>query len=288
MKEPLLRYKEIFLGNQCNNKCLYCLYRQKGFSRPDFNALTTDLKQGDEDGVALYGGEPTLRNDLVDIIHTAKQNGHRRIKLITNGRDFSNNQFLHRIVNAGCSLFEIKLWGSHPELHDHLTQAPESFWQTIQGLENLQRLAFDKFICLRIPLCKQNYTDVINTITTGINFSVHRIILSFQDHKLALRELIPHVHTAIQVSILNRVWILSEGLPFCVMHGLEHHISEIYYGYESALNQRSYRQHKYCKHCIYREICPGVDAEYLKQFGHGEFTPVKGSKYMQDIKVLYG
>lgn len=288
MKDPLLQYKEIFLGNQCNNKCLYCFYRQKDFSQPDFKALTPDLKQGDEDGITLYGGEPTLRNDLIDIIRTAKQNGYRRIKVITNGRDFSNNQFLHRIVNSGCSLFEIKLWGSHPELHDHLTQSTGSYWQTIQGLENLQRLSCDKFICLRIPLCKQNYTDIINIITTGINFSVHRIILSLQDDKLALRELISHVHTAIQVSILNRVWILAEGLPFCVMQGLEHHISEIYYGYKSAINPRSYRQHKYCNHCIYKEICPGVDVEYLNQFGYGEFTPVKGSKYIQDIKVLYG
>lgn len=284
----MLRYKEIFLGNQCNNKCLYCLYRQKDFSHPDFKAVTTALKHGEEDGVALYGGEPTLRNDLVEIIHTAKQNGYRRIKLITNGRTFSNNQFLLKIVQAGCNLFEIKLWGSHPELHDNLTQAGGSFWQTIQGLENLQRLTLDKFICLRIPLCKQNYTDMINIITTGINFGVHRVILSLQAHNLTLKELIPHVHTAIQVSILNRVWILTEGLPFCVMQGLEHHISETYNGYESAMNPRTRKQHKYCKHCIYQEICPGIEIEYLNQFGYGEFTPVKGSKYIQDIKVLYG
>ncbi len=284
----MLRYKEIFLGNQCNNKCLYCFYRQKDLPQPDVKAVSAEMKQGAEDGVALYGGEPTLRNDLVDIIHTAKQNGHRRIKLITNGRVFSNNQVLHRIVHAGCSLFEIKLWGSHPELHDHLTQVQDSFWQTIQGLENLQQLTFDKFICLRIPLCKQNYMDMINIITTGINFGVHRIILSFQDHSLKLRELIPHVHTAIQVSILNRVWILTEKLPMCVMQGLEHHISEIYYGYKDAINPRTYKQHKYCRHCIYQEICPGVEEEYLNRFGHGEFTPIKGSKYIQDIKVLYG
>jgi ATP-dependent helicase/DNAse subunit B len=62
----------------------------------------------------------------------------------------------------------------------------------------------------------------------------------------------------------------------------------MYYGYKGAINPRTYKQHKYCKHCMYQEICPGVEEEYLNLFGHGEFTPVKESKYMQDIKVLHG
>ena len=284
----MLRYKEIFLGNRCNNKCLYCPYRQKDFSQPDFNSVITALNRGEEDGIAFYGGEPTLRNDLIGIILAAKQNGHRRIKLITNGRAFSDNQVLLQILNAGCCLFEIKLWGSNPDLHDHLTQIPDSFWQTIQGLENLQRLSSDKFICLRIPLCKQNYTDMINVITMGINLGVHRIILSSQDSNLALKDLLPYIKIAVQISILNRVWILTEGLPFCVMQGLEHHIGEIYSRHENTMNPRIYRYHKYCQNCIYQEICPGVEGEYLKQFGDREFSPIKVNKYLQDIKALHG
>jgi MoaA/NifB/PqqE/SkfB family radical SAM enzyme len=284
----LLRYKEIFLGKRCNNKCLYCPYRQKDFSQPDFNSVTTALKRGEEDGVAFYGGEPTQRNDLAGIILAAKQNGYRRIKLITNGRAFSDTQVLFQIVNGGCNLFEMKLWGSHPDLHDHLTQTPGSFLQTIQGLENLQRLPCDKYICLRVPLCKQNYTDMINIITTGINLGVHRIILPFQDNNLALKDLLPYIKIAIQISILNRIWILTEGLPFCVMQGLEHHIGEIYYRYDNTINPRTYKHHKYCQNCIYQGICPGAEVEYLNQFGDREFSPIKVSKYFEDIKALYG
>lgn len=287
-KKAMLQYKEIFLGNQCNNKCLYCFYRQKDLSSPDFKTFAESFIPGKENGIALYGGEPTLRYDLVEIIRTAKKNGYRRIKLITNGRTLSNRQVLHQIINAGCNLFEIKLWGSNPDLYDHLTQTPDSFWQVIQGMENLRQLECDKFICLRILLCEQNYTDTVNMITTGINFGVNRVVLSIQDHNLALKELIPYVHTAIQVSILNRIWILTEDLPFCVMQGLEHHIGEVYYRHDNMMNPRTHKQHKHCKHCAYKEICPGVDTEYLNRFGHGEFTPVRGSKYLQDLKVLYG
>lgn len=283
----MLQYKEIFLGNQCDNKCLYCSYRQRDPSQPDFKMITTALNRGEEDSVAFYGGEPTLRSDLSGIILTARQNGYRRIKLITNGKAFSDIQALLQIVNGGCNLFEIKLWGSNPDLHNYLTQTPESFWHTIRGLENLQNLSCDKFICLRIPVCKQNYTDIINMITLGINFGVHRIILSFQNPNLSLKDLLPHIKIAIHISILNRVWILTEGLPFCVMQGLEPHIGEIYYRHDNTMNLKTYRYHKYCQNCVYKEICPGVEGEYLNQFGDRDFSPIKESKYLQDIRVLY-
>ncbi|MEW6214815.1 MAG: hypothetical protein AB1478_06360, partial [Nitrospirota bacterium] len=76
-------------------------------------------------------------------------------------------------------------------------------------------------------------------------------------------------------------------LPFCVMQGLEHHIGEIYYGY-NTIPDKTYKHHKYCQDCIYQEICPGVEIRYLKQFGDIEFSPVKASIYFQDIKALYG
>lgn len=284
----MLRYKEIFLGNRCNNKCLYCPYRQKDFSQSDFNSVTTALKRGEEDGVAFYGGEPTLRNDLLGIILAAKQNGYRRIKLITNGRAFSDNQVLLQILNTGCCLFEIKLWGSNPDLHDYLTQTPNSFIQTVQGLENLQRLPCDKFTCLRIPICKQNFTDIINATITGINFGVNRIVLSLEDNNLPLKDLLPRIRVAMNISILNRVWILTEGLPFCIMQGMEHHMGEIYYGYDSNIYPRTHRHHKNCQHCTYQEICRGVETEYLNKFGYTEFLPIKSSRYFEDIRALHG
>jgi len=85
----LLKYKEIFLGNgSCNNKCLHCLIGQKDQSKPDFNVIVDSLEKRDADNVMFYGGEPTLRSDLPEIIHAARKNGYRRIKLLTNGRAF--------------------------------------------------------------------------------------------------------------------------------------------------------------------------------------------------------
>ena len=282
----MLRYKEIFLGGRCNNNCLHCSTSHKSSSQTDIGQIVASLGQKEEDNVAFYGGEPMLRNDLLDIISVAKGNGYRRIKLVTNGRALSDAQFLDRTMTAGCRLFEITLWGSNPALHDHMTQTQGSFRETVGGLETLAGYPDDKFVCVRVPACKENYPDMENTVVTALNFGVNRIVLSVQDYQAAFQSVLPHIKNAINISIFNRTWILIEGIPFCVLQGLEEHMGEIYSGWDNIYD-RTFQQHKYCVGCIYKELCPGVEAKYVERFGDREFTPVSTNKYYPNIKALY-
>jgi MoaA/NifB/PqqE/SkfB family radical SAM enzyme len=250
------------------------------------NTAIRSLKENKGDNVVLYGGEPTLRKDLLEIIDAAKNNNYRRIKLITNGRAFSDAQFSYQVVTAGCCLFEMKLWGSNPQLHDYLTGTTGSFLETIKGLENLAGFAENKFVCVRIAICKENHTDMENSVVTALNFGINRLILSIQDPAVSFQSLIPHIRNAINISIFNRTWILTEGVPFCLMAGLEHHIGEIYHGL-TTIYERTFQKHRYCTGCIYRELCSGVDAAYVTQFGDTEFTPVIVNKHYQDIRAFY-
>lgn len=282
----MLKYKEIFLGNSpCNNKCLHCSIREKDSSKTDLSSILSSLKERTEENVALYGGDPTLRGDLLEIIRAAKHDGYRRIKLLTNGRAFSNTQFVDQIMHAGCNLFEITLWGSNPSLHDYLTQTSGSFWETIRGLENLAGLADDKFICIRIPVCNENHSDLENCVTTALNFGVNRIILSFQDDRLSFQQALPHINNAINISIFNRVWIQTEGIPFCIMQGLEQHIGEILAGL-NTIYSKTFKHYNCCIQCIYKDLCPGVETGYVDRFGDKEFSPVMENKYFQDIRTL--
>lgn len=285
----MLRYKEIFLGNQCDNKCLYCSYRYKDLSQPDTQTVISSINDNSsprDDGIAFYGGEPATRKDLPDIIQEAKGKGYRRIKLITNGRAFSDMQFLRQIMYAGCYLFELKIWGSHPDLHDHLTQTKGSFTETMKGLENLSGFQEEKFVCVRIPVCRENYRDVENTVSLVLGYGINRIILSFQDYALAFRQAMPHLRNAINISVFNRIWILTEGLPFCLMDGMEHHISEIYSGWKT-IYERTFAHHNFCGECVYSDLCPGMEERHLKQFGDMEVTHLTSRKYLEAMKALY-
>lgn len=282
----MLRYKKIFINKQCNNHCLHCSYQKKDFPQPTFESIISKITPEDQDGVEFYGGEPTLRDDLLPIIQTAKSNGFRRIKLDTNGRVFSNTHFLQSIIESGCNVFEIKLWGSNPKLHDSLTQTYGSFIETLKGLDNLVGFSEEKFICIRIPICKQNYLDLENTVAMVLGFEINRIVLSFTDYSLSIKEAMFHIRNAINISIFNRVWILTEGLPFCIMKGLEPHIIEIYTGWNNIEN-RVFQKHKNCEECIFNELCPGIEKDYLNRFGEDEFLPIKENKYFSDIKMVY-
>jgi sulfatase maturation enzyme AslB (radical SAM superfamily) len=282
----LLRYKKIFLGGRCNNNCVHCPSEHKDSPPVDNRAVRDLLEQQETDNIVLYGGEPTLRNDLMDLIHSARIKGCRRIKLVTNGRSFSNVNYLQQVINAGCSLFEITLWGSNPNIHEYLSRMPGSFWETINGLGNLSDIPHDKFVCVRIPICKENLSDIENTVMTALNMSVHRIILSMQDQNLSFQSALPHISNSINISIFNRVWILTEGIPFCLMQGLEPHISEICTGWET-IYQRMFQKNKECIECLYRDLCPGPDSRYVQQFGKREFSPVRAGRHFEDIKTLY-
>ena len=283
----MLKYKEIFLGNStCNNKCLHCSIRKKDSSKTDLSSILSSLKDKTEENIALYGGDPTLRSDLPEIIRTAKRDGYRRIKLLTNGRAFSDIKFLDQIMHAGCNLFEITLWGSNPSLHDYLTQTSGSFWETIRGLENLAGLADDRFVCICIPVCKENHSDLENCVTTALSFNVNRIVLSFQDDRLSFQQVLPHIKNAINISIFNRIWIQTEGMPFCNMPGLEQHIGEILSGLNTS-NEKSFQHYNSCMKCIYKELCPGLEVGYIEHFGEKEFSPVTENRYSQDIRTLY-
>ncbi len=282
----MLKYKEIFLGNACNNRCLHCSYRGKDPSPPGLSTILDSLSRKEEDSVLFYGGEPTVRNDLFQLVRKAREIGYRRIKLFTNGRALSDMQFLYQLFQAGCFLFEIKLWASNPSLHDYLSQSQNSFLETVKGLENLAEVPDEKFVCVRIPVCNENLADIENTVVTAINFGVHRIVLSVHDYQAPLQTLLPHIRNAINISVFNRIWILTEGLPFCVMQGLEKHMAEIYQGWET-LYEKKFSQHKYCTDCVYRDICPGVESRYSGSFGGQDFIPVSADTHAEDIKKLY-
>lgn len=283
----MLQYKEIFLGGECNNACLYCSAKHKTSPQSDFPSVDAAISQRETDSIAFYGGEPTVRRDIFSILHAARRNGYRRIKLFTNGRAFADPHYVSGIFSAGCALFEIKLWASTPFLHDHITRVNGSFRETVQGLANITEFPHEKFVCIRIPVCRDSLADLENTVTTALNFGINRIILSVQDYSIPFGSLMPHIANSLNISIFNRVWILTEGIPFCIMRGLEPHIGELLSSLKGIYG-RTFQHHNACVSCIFREICPGVEAGYLAQFGDRDFAPVTATKYTEHIRAFHG
>jgi cyclic pyranopterin phosphate synthase len=97
-------------------------------------------QENDFDSVAFYGGEPTIRKDFFKMVDTARNQGYKRIKVVTNARTLADIPTAIKIVEAGCYFFDIKVHHHRPDIHDYVTQVQGSFKEAIQGLINLRRI----------------------------------------------------------------------------------------------------------------------------------------------------
>jgi len=90
--------------------------------------------------VCFTSGEPTTRPELADFVGWAKSLGYHRISVMTNGRRLSHMPYAAALAKAGMNRFYISIHGHTKKLHEGLTRTPESFEQTVAGLDTVTKL----------------------------------------------------------------------------------------------------------------------------------------------------
>lgn len=292
----MIEYKRVFVGSSCNNGCAYCKYQGQRREERPLREIKAELEErnspeGDSrgyDSVELIGGEPALRNDLAEIITYARNWNWRRIKMCTNGRAFSDWNWARTAIEAGVRIFEVKVNGHSPTIHEAVTGVKNSFWETISAIRNIRSIQvldnrpFSAFVGVRTSMCRENYTTLEEVVRFSIPLGIDRITLSFDDLELSMGEAMPYIKNTIETSIFNKVWIMTEKVPLCLMDGYEHHVSETYLQQINA----DYEQHENCRKCVYQRICRGVTKDYLAVHGFDEFKTVYESRHVSDIGAL--
>ncbi|MBU1864488.1 MAG: radical SAM protein [Candidatus Omnitrophica bacterium] len=87
---------------RCNQQCLYCFMSANEHDIPDVDKkkLIGQIKQFKGDVVYLSGGEPTLRDDLCDIIAEIKNLSFRSV-LFTNGKKLTDRTYVRKLKKTG-------------------------------------------------------------------------------------------------------------------------------------------------------------------------------------------
>jgi MoaA/NifB/PqqE/SkfB family radical SAM enzyme len=111
--------------------------------------------------VVFTGGEPTLRNDLPELIAHAEQNG-QITGLNTNARRLSDARFLEALVKAGLDHVQVTVESSDEEIHDKMVGCKGAFPQTIAGLKNA--LASPLFVMTNTTMLKTNVKTIPDTL----------------------------------------------------------------------------------------------------------------------------
>jgi len=137
----------IFLLTECcNSRCITCPQPPKQKDTHDHFGLALSLidllPQGIE-SITLTGGEPTLFwENLVPLIKNIRtKHPDLIVNLLTNGRVLKNYGKVALLAEAGGNKLHvaIPLFADYDDLHDEMTGVKGSFWETVEGLYNLER-----------------------------------------------------------------------------------------------------------------------------------------------------
>ena len=130
---------DLAITYRCNNDCAHCYN-----ARPrDYPELTTKKWKQILDKlwsigiphIVFTGGEPTMREDLAELISYAEHNG-QITGLNTNGRRLSDKGYLESLVQAGLDHVQITLESHDPMVHDQMVLCKGAWKQTVGGIRN--------------------------------------------------------------------------------------------------------------------------------------------------------
>ena len=140
---------------KCNQKCTFCyasgqkLSSAKELSTSDWKQIIDKLWESRVPMVTFTGGEPTMREDLPELVEHAKKFVTR---VNTNGVCVTP-ELAQKLKQAGLDSMQVTLYSSLPEVHNALVGA-DNFSKTVEGIKNALAAGLD--VSVNTPLCKKN------------------------------------------------------------------------------------------------------------------------------------
>ncbi|HMK34339.1 MAG TPA: radical SAM protein [Desulfomonilaceae bacterium] len=161
----------IEVTSRCNLRCTVCFADSGATSLrdPDMSEIGASyeslLANGYVSNVQLSGGEPTLREDLPEIVTLGRSMGFDFIQLNTNGlRIASDLQYLERLKTAGLSSVFLQFDGTENSVYREL-RGGDFFDRKVQVIRNCREM--DLGVVL------------VPTLVPGVNLHNVGVILSF-------------------------------------------------------------------------------------------------------------
>ena len=212
----------VTVGYKCNSNCEMCVVGSK--DKQNNNATTQEIKdiltegrKNKIDRMEFSGGEPTIRTDIIQLVAFAKTIGYKKIGISTNGIAFNNNIFCNKLIKAGVNIFTFSLHASNEKVNKKITNNPNSFQKTVDGIINVLKHK-DIKICLVTVIQKYNLRQLVeignlisklgvkqwnisNLIPTGMKKeSYHSLCVNHIELKKILVTLIP-LSKILQISL---------------------------------------------------------------------------------------
>ncbi len=156
--------------NRCNMNCPICIANIPGMGF-EFHPPMTYFKNvfaglaafKPPPTIQLFGGEPTVRDDLFEIIDLARAHG-LRVRLVTNGLRLADEEYCRRLCETKVPVL-LAFDGRDPEIYLRLRKSPNAYEKKLKALENLKRFSKRKNIimcCVARKVNDRHMRDLIN------------------------------------------------------------------------------------------------------------------------------
>lgn len=164
--KPSAPYRmDLAVTYHCNNDCSHC-YNARSREFPELStenwySILDRLWEIGVPHVVFTGGEPTLRNDLPQLIAHAEQNG-QITGVNTNGRRLSNKEYVDSLVKAGLDHVQITLESHNPDIHDAMVNTHGAWKQTVAGIRNV--LETPLYVMTNTTMLRNNSPSLAQTL----------------------------------------------------------------------------------------------------------------------------
>ena len=155
---------DLALTYRCNNNCYFCYtggpQQVKELTTAQWKTALDKIWQAGIPQVVFTGGEPTLRDDLVELVDHAQQ---FVTGMITNGRKLAAlADELHRV---SLDYVQVSLESANPAIHDHMVGSKGAWLETTFGINKARASGLE--VITNTTLTQDNIKEFPDLIKFG-------------------------------------------------------------------------------------------------------------------------
>jgi radical SAM protein with 4Fe4S-binding SPASM domain len=190
---------DLALTYRCNVNCSHCYNQRRESAELGSEEWKKAIRILWEQGVPHFdftGGEPTLRDDLAELVTFAEDLG-AITGLLTNGVRLADENYVRLLKSAGLDYVQVTLESARPEVHDRMVGS-DAFRHTVQGIRNAVAAGIYVLTNTTITRANRDGIEEIVPFLKGLgvrSFAVNSIIKAgrsrHRDQGLSEEELLP-------------------------------------------------------------------------------------------------
>jgi radical SAM protein with 4Fe4S-binding SPASM domain len=212
---------DLALTFKCQNNCVHCYaggpHETAELNTSQWKEVIDRLRQIGIFILTFTGGEPTLREDLSELLQYAQNKG-MVTGLITNGRKLKDIEYVKTLEKVGLDFVQVTLESHQPKVHDLMTDAEGSWKETVAGIKNAVQSQI--YVTTNTTLSKYNAPEFLKTIDyikelDVAAFGCNSLIYSGKANAVSqefalpieeLKELLPKIRDKAQQLNLKFLW----------------------------------------------------------------------------------